>query len=151
LPLEATRGLLEPDHPHISIARQCALVGLTRSSYSDMAAGETAEKLHCMRWLDAQDTRMPFYGVRRLIVWLRQQGYTVHPKRVARLLQTMGLEPIDPTPRLSPPHPEHRVYPSGLRGVPMPRGRQVWRTDMPSIRLHAGCVSLVAVRDWCSR
>ena len=27
----------------------------------------------------------------------------------------------------------------------------VWSTDITSIRLHQGCVSLVAVRDWFSR
>ena len=32
-------------------------------------------------------------------------------KRVARLLRTMGLETIYPKPRLSQPHPEHRIYP----------------------------------------
>jgi len=54
-----------------------------------------------MRLLDEQYTRTPFYGVHRMTVWLRQQGYTVNPKRVARLLHTMGLEMLDPKPRLS--------------------------------------------------
>ena len=43
-----------------------------------------------MRLLDEQYTRTPFYGVRRMTVWLRQQGYTVNPKRVARLLHAWG-------------------------------------------------------------
>lgn len=82
--------MIEPDHPHLSIARQCELVGLARASYYYMSEGETAENLHLMRLLDEQYTRTPFYGVRRMTVWLRQQGYVVNPKRVARLLQTMG-------------------------------------------------------------
>ena len=32
-PPEAKRGLIESAHPHISIARPCDLVGLSRSSY----------------------------------------------------------------------------------------------------------------------
>jgi putative transposase len=143
--------LIEPDHPHISIARQCDLVGLSRSSYYYMSEGETAENLHLMRLLDEQYTRTPFYGVRRMTVWLRQQGYTVHPKRVARLLHTMGVETIYPNPRLSQPHPEHRVYPYWLRGGPITGVKQVWSTDITYIRLHAGFVYLVAVMDWFSR
>jgi putative transposase len=47
-----------------------------------------------MRLLDEQYTRTPFYGVRRMTVWLRQPGYAVNTKRVARLLHTMGLETL---------------------------------------------------------
>jgi putative transposase len=83
-----------------------------------------------MRLLDAPYTRTPFYGVRRLTGWLRQQGYPVHPKRVARLLRTMGVETIDPKPRMSQPHPAHRVYPYVLRGVPITRVNQVWSPDL---------------------
>jgi putative transposase len=46
-----------------------------------------------------------------MTVWLRQQGYTVNPKRVARLLHTMGVETLYLKPRLSQSDPEHRVYP----------------------------------------
>jgi len=45
--------------------------------------------------------------VRRMTAWLRSQGY----HRVARLMQTMGIEAIYPKPRLSQTHPRHRVYP----------------------------------------
>jgi putative transposase len=74
-----------------------------------------------MRLLDEQYTRTSFYGVRRMTVWLRQQGYGVNTKRVARLLHTMGLERIYPKPQLSQPHPEHRVYPYLLCSVPITR------------------------------
>jgi putative transposase len=103
--------LIEPDHPRLSIARQCALVGLPRSSLSYAAEGESAENLQLMRLLDEQYTQTPFYGVRRMTVWLRQQGHAVNRKRVARLMHTMGLETIYPKPRLSQPHPARRVYP----------------------------------------
>ena len=116
-----------------------------------MAQGESAENLQLMRLLDEQYTRTPFYGIRRMTVWLRQQGYAVNTKRVARLLHTMGLETIYPKPRLSQPQPERRVYPYLLRGVPITRVNQVWSTDITYIRLHAGFVYLVAVMDWFSR
>jgi putative transposase len=151
LPRDGKRGLIEPEHPHISIARQCELVGLSRSSFYYNAQGEGAENLQLMRLLDEQYTRTPFYGIRRMTAWLRQQGYTVNAKRVARLLRTMGLETIYPKPRRSQPHPERRLYPYLLRGVPITRVNQVWSTDITYIRLQAGFVYLVAVMDWFSR
>ena len=49
------------------------------------------------------------------------------------------------------PHPAPRVDPSLLRGVPLTRVHQVWRTDITEMRLHGGCIDLGAVRDWFSR
>lgn len=46
---DAKRALIEPDHPQISIARQCALLGLSRSSVYYERRGERAENLHLMR------------------------------------------------------------------------------------------------------
>jgi putative transposase len=148
---ETKRGLIEPEHPQISIARQCALLGVPRSTYYYRTHGESAENLHLMRLLDAQYTQTPYYGVRRMTAWLRSQGYPVNHKRVARLLRTLGLETLYPKPHTSQPHPAHRVYPYLLRGVPITRVHHVWSTDITSIRLQAGFVYLVAVMDWFSR
>jgi putative transposase len=104
-----------------------------------------------MRLLDEQYTHTPYYGSRRMTAWLQSQGYAVNRKRVTRLLRTMGLETIYPKPCTSPLHPAHRVYPYLLRGVPITRVNQVWRTDITYIRLHGGFIYLVAVMDWFSR
>src|SRR2546430_10648441 len=104
-----------------------------------------------MHLLAQQYTDTPSYGVRRMTAWLRSQGDAVHHKRVARRLRTMGLETLYPKPRMREPPPAHRVSPYLLRGMPITRGNQVWSTDMTSIRLHGGFVSLVAVMDWLSR
>jgi len=151
LPHDAKREVIEPAHPQISIARQCDLVGLPRSTYYYHAQGESAENLTLMRLLDEQYTDTPYYGVRRLTAWLRSQGYAVNHKRVAQLLRTMGLETIYPKPRRSEPHPAHRIYPYLLRGVPITRGNQVWSTDITYIWLHGGFIYLVAVMDWFRR
>lgn len=149
--IDAKRDLIEPDHPHISIARQCDLLGLPRSTYYYQSQGESPENLQLIRLLDEQYTHTPFYGVRRMTTWLRSQGYAVNPKRVRRLLRTMGLETIYPKPRTTQPHPEHRVYPYLLRDVTPSEVNQVWSTDITYIRLHAGFIYLVAVMDWYSR
>jgi putative transposase len=104
-----------------------------------------------MRLLDEEYTRHPFYGVRRMHLYLVEQGYNVNPKRVRRLLREMGLEAIYPKPRLSNPESGHRIYPYLLRGLPIVRPNQVWGTDITYIRLRHGFVYLVAIMDWFSR
>jgi putative transposase len=52
---------------------------------------------------------------------------------------------------LSQPHAMPRVSPYLLRGVPILRVHQVWSTDITSIRLQGGFLSLVAVMAWFSR
>ena len=63
----------------------------------------------------------------------------------------MGLTGMAPGPNTSRPHPEHKVYPYWLRGVPVVRPNQVWSTDITYIRLARGFVYRVAVIDWYSR
>ncbi len=131
--------------------RQCALVGLPRSSWYYRPAPVEAETLLYLRLLDEQYTRTPYYGVRRMRAWLGTQGYEVNVKRVRRLLRQMGLRALYPGPRTSQPQPEQRVYPYLLRGVPIVRANQVWSTDITYIRLQGGFVYLTAVLDWWSR
>jgi putative transposase len=126
-------------------------MGLARASYYYAPTPERAENLVLLRLLDEQYTRTPFYGVPRMTAVLRGQGYTVNPKRVRRLLRTLGLTALFPKPRTSVGAPEHRVYPYLLRGLAIERVNQVWSTDITYIRLRAGFVYLVAVMDWYSR
>jgi putative transposase len=104
-----------------------------------------------MRLLDEQYTRTPFYGSRRMVFALEEQGWKVNRKRVQRLMQQMGIEAIYPKPRLSDPQPGHRIYPYRLRGLAITRPNQVWSTDITYIRLRHGFVYLVAILDWFSR
>jgi putative transposase len=145
------RTLIEPDHPRLSVARQCALLGLARSSWYYPPHGENVENLELMRRLDEQYTQTPFYGIRRMTAWLRQQGYAVNHKRVGRLLRLMGLEALYPKPRLSAPGNGAKRYPYLLRGRAITAANEVWSTDITYIRMQQGFLYLVAVLDWYSR
>jgi putative transposase len=151
LTVDAKRQCIEPEHPRISVARQCELLGLSRSTYYYQAQGESPGNLLLMRLLDEKYTDTPYYGIRRMTAWLQSQGYAVNRKRVARLMRTMGLETIYPKPRLTQSPPGPRIYPYLLRDVPITRVNQVWSTDITFIRLHSGFIYLVAVMDWFSR
>lgn len=138
-------------HPEISVRRQCELLGVNRGSWYYEPAGESEENLGLMRRIDEQYTRTPFYGGRRMTVWLREQGCVVNRKRVARLMTRMGLEAVYPKPKLSRPGEGHKIYPYLLEGVEVERVNQVWSADITYIRLAHGFAYLVAVMDWFSR
>jgi putative transposase len=145
------RGLVELDHPAISVRRQCELLGVNRSGLYYQPLGESAENLKLMRLIDEEYTRHPFCGSRRLLRWLQDQGYAVGRHRVRRLMGLMGLEAVYPKPKLSQPGEGHKIYPYLLNGVSVTRVNQVWSTDITYIRMAEGFVYLVAVMDWFSR
>lgn len=105
-----------------------------------------------MRLLDEKYLKTPFYGVLRMREWLKKiKNLVVNPKRVRRLLRTMGLMALYPKRNLSKPAPGHKIYPYLLRGLAILRPNHVWSTDITYIRLAQGFVYLVAVIDWHSR
>lgn len=104
-----------------------------------------------MALIDMEYTRHPFYGSRRMTVYLRGLGHRINRKHVQRLMRTLGLMGMAPGPHTSQSHPQHKVYPYLLRGVEIDRPGQVWSTDITYLRLPRGFVYLVAVIDWYSR
>jgi putative transposase len=133
------------------VAQQCALLGVSRSSWYYQPVPQSALTQELLDRLDEQYTRTPFYGVWRMTAVLRGAGYAVNPKRVRRLLRMLGLEAIYPKPRTSTPAPGHQIYPYLLRGVPITHADQVWSSDITYVRLAQGWVYLVAILDWYSR
>ena len=87
-------------------------------------------ELNLLKLLDEEYTRHPFYGSRRMKVFLANCGYTINRKRIQRLMQQLGLVGMAPGPNTSKPHPQHKTYPYLLRGVDIIRPNQVWSTDI---------------------
>lgn len=87
-----------------------------------------------------------------MAAWLREhKAVAVNRKRVARLMQLMGLEAVYPKPKLSQAGEGHKVYPYLLKEASIERVNQVWSTDITYIRMAQGFCYLVAVMDWHSR
>lgn len=131
----------------LAVARQCALAGVARSSF--YARGQERERpaddLAVMRLIDEEYTRHPFYGSRRMVLFLACRGVTVNRKRVQRLMRVLGLAGMAPGPNTSRTHPAHRTYPYLLRGVHVQRPNQVWSTDITYLPMARGFMYLVAV------
>ena len=63
----------------------------------------------------------------------------------------MGIEALYRKPRLSEPHPGHKIYPYLLRDMEITKANQVWSTDITYIPMAKGFCYLVAIMDWASR
>jgi putative transposase len=137
----------------VAVVQQCVLAGVTRATVYAQKAPRPVDELDLLhsRLIDEEYTRHPFYGSRKMVVFLKVVGHPVNRKRVQRLMRQMGLAGMAPGPNTSRPHPEHKVYPYLLRGVPIVRPNQVWSTDITYIRLAHGFAYLVAIIDWYSR
>jgi len=137
----------------VAVVQQCVLAGVSRATiYAQQKPRQIDEsELLLSRLIDEEYTRHPFYGSRRMVVFLKTAGHSVNRKRVQRLMRQMGLVGMAPGPNTSRRHPEHKVYPYLLRGVPVVRPNHVWSTDITYIRLAQGFAYLVAIIDWYSR
>lgn len=145
------RQRIDRDHPNLSIGRQCELLGLSRSGFYYEPTGHSELNLLLMRLIDAEYTCHPFYGYRKMVRFLQARDYAVNKKRVARLMQIMGLQAMVPGPHTSRPAPENKVYPYLLRGLAIERVNHVWSCDITYIPMPKGFVYLFAVIDWYSR
>jgi putative transposase len=146
--VDAKRALVSPYGTPLSISRQCALIGLNRSTYYLAPATESAENL---RLIDEQYLKTPFYGSRRMTAFLGRHGEAVNRKRVRRLMAVMGLEGLHPRPRTTVAAPDARAYPYLLRDRVLTRVDEVWSSDITYVPMRRGFMYLTAVIDWYSR
>lgn len=152
--LAVQRSLIEPDCPSLSIAEQCRILGVPRSSIYYQPRGESVENLALMLEIDKLFTAHPYYGVERIQANLPEPFTGVNIKRVRRLLRLMGIMAIFPplnAQKTSAPNSEHEVFPYLLRGLNIERPNHVWSTDITYVPMKDGFMYLCAVIDWYSR
>jgi len=141
----------------IPVVRQCELLQISRSTvYYRPVYDERAEAFE-RRVLNAIDelyTARPHLGRYGMTDALAQECLIeVNPKRVRRLMKTLGLEAVYPRPHRNTSRAcmEHPKHPYLLRNLEITAADQVWCADITYIRLHRGFAYLVAVLDWFTR
>jgi len=143
-------ALVERKHRRLSMARQCRLLGLTRSTVYYHKRLTPEADLALMAAMDKQYLRTPFFGSRRMQAWLQAQGQCVNRKRVRRLMHLMGLEALYQRPRTTTANAADPKHPYLLRGMAITRPDQVWASDITYIPMAHGFLYLVAIMDWYS-
>ncbi len=71
------RRMIERGHASLSIAAQCRLVSISRSSFYYAPVPETAETLALMAIIDASFLDHPWYGSRQMARHLCRFGHAV--------------------------------------------------------------------------
>jgi putative transposase len=108
----------------LSVIRQCALLGVARSSFYYRSRPESAAELELLKRLDRIFTDNPVYGSRRLQVALLRDGISVGRRRVRRLMRKLGLWVAEA---------EHQQAASRAQGLSVPSARQDDRPAEPSV------------------
>jgi putative transposase len=142
--------MIEPGHT-LPLIQQSRILGLSRSSFYYKSVPVSERDLELMRLIDEIHLKYPFYGSRRMRNELRDLGYDVGRGHVSTLMKKMGIRALYQKPRLSVPHPDHKVYPYLLRGVEISRANHCWAADITYLPMARGFCYLVAVMDWASR
>ena len=127
---EVRRGMIERDHPVLSVGAQCRLLSISRSSFYHEPQGETEMNLALMLLIDKQFLETPFYGVRQMTWHLRNEGHAVNEKRIRRLMRLMR-------PHADLPEAGHQQAREGAQDLPLSAGRAAGRAAQPGlVRRH---------------
>ena len=140
------------DRAHdLPVARQAAVVGISRGSVYYKPRPVPEADLAIMRRLDRLHLEFPFAGSRMLRGLLAAEGCKIGRRHVKTLMRRMGIEALYRRPRTTKAEPGHKVYPYLLRGLLIERPNQVWAMDITYIPMARGFVYLAVVLDWASR
>jgi putative transposase len=143
--------MVEHTHPELTLGVQATLLGLSRSSLYYQPVPPSPEEITLKQRIDEIYTAHPYYGSRRIAAVLHQEGQVVNRKAVQRHMREMGIAGLAPGPHTSRRHPRHPVYPYLLRHITAAYPDHVWGIDITYVRLQAGWLYLVAIRDWYAR
>jgi len=113
--------------------------------------GESPYNLALMKRIDELFIELPYFGTRKMLNILRDEGHWVGRGRLRRLMRKMGLMVIYQKPRTSQPHPQHKTYLDLLRHRAITKPNQVWCADIMYISMKRRFLYLVATMDWHSR
>jgi putative transposase len=142
--------MIDKEHT-LPLTRQSQILELSRSSLYYEAVPISARDLELMRLIDEIHLKHPFMGSRSIRDQLQDRGHQVGRQHVSTLMKKMGIAAMYRKPRLSKPHPDHKVYPYLLRHLDISRANQVWAADITYIPMARGFCYLVAIMDWASR
>jgi len=84
--------LIDPQDERLSLVRQCALVGIARSSFYYRPVGESRANLRLMRLMDELHMNCPWYGSLQMVRTLRRMGHRVTRKWVRQRMLSGGLQ-----------------------------------------------------------
>jgi putative transposase len=141
----------------ISLNKQCKLLNISKSSlyYQPIKKFSSEGELELLNAINDIYTEFPYYGTRRIVTALNNQGFNIGRKLVRSAMKYMGIEALYPKPKTTIPNKEHYKYKYLLKQFKNDKNQviidtpnKVWSTDITYIKLERGHVYLAAIIDW---
>jgi putative transposase len=147
--------MVETGHSSLTIARQCEILHIQRSSFYYEPRGISDYDFTLRLQIDKIFTNVSSsYGYRMMHQQLIEDGYTIGVNKVARLMNNMGLEAIHPKKKrqsFDKGTPEADKYPYLLsqyhndkKQVVVYAPNEVWSSDITYIPIKGGHMYLSA-------
>ena len=141
----------------LSLNKQCKLLHIAKSTlyYEPVKRFSSDGELKLLNKLNDIYSEFPYYGTRRLVTALGNEGFNVGRKLVKSAMAYIGIKAIYPKHKTTKANKEHYKYKYLLKEfkndnnqVTIDKPNQVWSTDITYIKLEKGFVYLAAVIDW---
>jgi putative transposase len=144
----------------LSLNHQCKLLHIAKSTlyYSPVKRFSSEWEIKLLNELNEIHSKFPYYGTRRLVTALENEGYWVGRKLIKSAMEYMGIRALYPKHKTTQAYKEHYKYKYLLKEfkndnnqVIIDTPNKVWSTDITYIKLEKGFVYLAAVIDWNSK
>lgn len=163
--VEKLRGLVSSktrktftDTKHkLSLNKQCKLLHIAKSTlyYTSVKRFSSEWEIKLLNALNEIHSEFPYYGTRRLVTALENEGFWVGRKLIKSAMEYMGIKALCPKHKTTQAYKEHYKYKYLLKEfknennqVVIDTPNKVWATDITYIKLEKGFVYLAAVIDW---
>ena len=150
MPVEQKRNMID-ESDAVSIARQCDLAELKRSTYYYRPQPVNDKDLKIMAEMDKLHLEDPTRGTRRMMDELVKLDLKVGRQHVRKLMQIMRMKTIYCRPRTTVITPGDYKFPYLLRNLKINHVNQVWAIDITYVPMKKGYMYLFVIIDLYSR
>jgi putative transposase len=148
--MEQRQKMIDPKEK-MSLSKQCNMLKINRNFFYFSPKDESKENIIIQNLLKIQYQVTPFYGYRKMTVWLQKHEFLINEKRVRRLMKSIGWQTIYKEPRTTIAIKEHKKYPYLLKDLIITKKNHVWATDITYIPMAKGFMYLCAIIDLHTR
>lgn len=157
------KSLIDSKLKKLPKARQCELLGISRSGTYYKAKVMSLYNLNILNRMDEIYTENSDYGYRYIHQQLLEDDFNIGRDRVLKYMRIMGIEAIYPRKKksVSIKDSKHKIYSYLLdpywtksersKSVHVPNVNEVWSGDITYIRTNGGFMYLAAIIDWHSK
>lgn len=152
-----TRKTFTDTKHKLSLNKQCKLLHVAKSTlyYTPVKKFSSDWEIKLLNALNEIHSEFPYYGTRRLVTALENEGYWVGRKLIKSAMEYMGIRALYPKHKTTQAYKEHYKYKYLLKELKNDNNQviidtpnKVWSTDITYIKLEKGFVYLAAIIDW---